>query len=286
VGTPLGISKEIKIMRLGISFHETLPLRRANIAQVLTLSQTQKLTPTNITSATSLGTNEVKATPRFMQATGLLDNNTLTPFGNAVLAHDPNLDSPTTLWLLHYHLVAPHHTAPAYWRHLVLNSLRLGVTITSENLAQDIGAFQRSIDSKEFAEGTLRSSASVFLSAYSQESALGGLGILQKIQDNTNSYVMGTLTEVPWRAVAYALADFWEGVWGDRNQIPYSDVMATDGPTALLLLDSGTMGQHLTRMRQENLIEVQRVARPWTAARNWKSKNDLLETLYDDHTNV
>jgi hypothetical protein len=108
---------------------------------------------------------------------------------------------------------------------------------------------------------------------------LGDLNVLHKGSD---SFTVEKPVEVPWQVVAYVLADFWEGVWGDRNQVPYSDIMAADGPAALLLLDSGTMGMHLTRMRQEHLIEVHRVARPWTVARNWKSKDTLLEAVYAD----
>lgn len=206
----------------------------------------------------------------------------MTAVGRAIAQHDPNLSRISTGWLMHYHFVAPHHLGPLYWGHLVLNVLRSGTVLTSETLAAEIDAFVREREHQELADRTLRSSASVFLATYSSPVGLGNLGLLSTTGGTANTFAVGVPVEVPWQVVAYVLADFWEGVWGDRNQVPYSDIMAADGPAALLLLDSGTMGMHLTRMRQEHLIEVHRVARPWTVARNWKSKDTLLEAVYAD----
>lgn len=162
----------------------------------------------------------------------------------------------------------------------------------SNTLLKATAKFLEESEGKDIIESTIKSSVNVFLRAYLEMDGFGKLNILKEpdfLNDEdksaTQQYQLGTPEEIPWRAFAYILADFWEANWGLTLSVPYADLGNEAGPGALLFLNSGQIGSLLRPMQEAGLVEVSRVARPWTVLRKWQSKEALLEAVYaDDNT--
>jgi len=196
---------------------------------------------------------------------------------------DHFLSSAKTEWLIHYHMCAPHCAGPGFWGDIVRKHfIALGEPLDFELIVQDINTYITEFENKEINYNTVKSSANIFLKAYSELDGLGGLEILREEQPQT--YLVGTPVEIPWRVMAYVLADFWEANWGPTLSVPHAQLNGNDGPAVLMLLNSGQMGQLLKPMQEAGLVEVNRVTRPWTVVRKWPSKDALLEAVYADHT--
>lgn len=83
---------------------------------------------------------------------------------------------------------------------------------------------------------------------------------------------------IPWRVAAYALADYWQGNWGDRTGVNLDRVREV---SALLLIGSGEMNGFLRTMQEHGLIDVQRRHPPYQVMRQFSSAEAVLEHLYD-----
>src|SRR5579885_2591704 len=120
--------------RIFTAFHETFALSCGRLGQI---------TPDVIRSETSLGPNYIKAMPRYARGCGLMEMGSykLTPLGEAVYRRDPNLTHPVTLWLMHYHLSAPHGPGPAFWSHLVTHCLPFGEVMPTRRLTARLTEF-------------------------------------------------------------------------------------------------------------------------------------------------
>lgn len=265
-------------MRLPITFNEKLPLRRAALSSVLKLSIEEPLTRERVEQETTLGKDEIDAIPKYLRAVGMLDNQLrVTPFGVAVQKHDLYMERLETQWLMHYFLVAPQSEAPEYWPYSAKTALRLNMQSNSEQLGQ---AIQESIVSEGKTppvERTLQAAATCFLRAYANPEALGSLNILS---EQGKEYIFNSPVPIPWQAVAFALADYWQGMWGAQNPVLYSHITGEDGLAGLLLLNSGEMGQPLTEMRKAGLLTIERNAHPWTVVRIWDRPEDVLKIVY------
>lgn len=267
--------------KVGTAFHETMKFRRINITEALRQFALGVTSVEEIHLNTALGTNEAKTAPAYLRACGLADNErNLTPFGSLVLGADPSAGSLSTLWLIHYHLSAPHLAGPTFWSRLVTRYFSSGaITLDSNKLIEDLIQHILDVENKAISPDTARSTVNVFLKAYSEYDGLGGLGILDEAGMQT--YLVGTPVEIPWRVMAYILADFWEANW-QQLSVPYAQINGDNGPAPLMLVNSGQMSQLMKPMQEAGLLEVSKVTRPWTVLRKWNSKDELLEAVYTD----
>ena len=266
--------------KLGISFHRSLPCRRAGIIQLLNIAANAEgeLDYQEIWEKTSLGTVDAQATSRYASGFGLYNKQGLTPFGRFVLSHDPGLTQVATQWILHYHFSAPQREGPAFWGHLVRTVLQPGNVLTSETVGSLIEQYDLENGGKQLKPDTYRGGGGAFLNTYGKRDGLGALGFLK--ETGLGEYTVDEPIPAPWPVVAYALADTWAGLWGDRVGVNLDETREVG---ALLLMGSGTLNTRLRAMatQERGMVEVQRRHPPYQVTRLALDPATVLEHLYE-----
>lgn len=281
-------SQNTKEQRLGVTFHRTFSLVRSGILQVLDLaanSSTGKqrcLDRETIRQLSNLGTIYVEAMPRFSFGTGLLDNrNCITDFGIYAQMHDRLLEQPSTQWLMHYFLSAPHGPGPAFWHELVVTRFRTGDEFTTDEIAAQIGEFVAITEGTQLAERSARSTATVFLGTYTKEEGLGRLGILQSI--GAKRYRVQEPDSPPTWAFAYALLDYWQAQFGDQLTVNLDSLYSERGITSLFLCGVGRLNMILRTMQSEGYVDIYRVAPPYQVVLLRQDREQALQKLYEHY---
>jgi hypothetical protein len=269
--------------RLGTTFHETIGLNRTAVRLVLDVFQKAgaEATFTRLRDETHLGTNYVKATPRWARGCGLLDPDasTLTEFGRLTGVHDPELAEPATQWLMHYHLSSPHGPGPRFWGHLVVQRLRPGDVLAREAMAAEIVTALAEAGESVPGQGALDSSATIFLGTYAKSDGLGGLGVLVPTEERGH-YRVAVAPPPPPAALAVALAAYWPAVFGERKTVDLAELTRPGGFFSLFLLGGEAADEGLRALARARVVEVYRVAPPFQVARLWDEGETLLERLY------
>lgn len=269
--------------RLGMAFHETLKLNRAAMGDVLNYVQQctdSQPSPSDLRNATSLGTNYVKAMPRFCNGAGLLNGWALTEFGRGVLQWDEGMLSPTSQWLLHYHLSAHHGPGPEFWHHLILRFLKPGTRLTSTWVRDELVQFAESHQRTEISQRTASSTASVFLNSYSKSEGLGELGVVRATGREYSVHFPQSPSALTF---AYALVKFWQGRWQNQRTVNLADLVDQEGLAGLFFLSSQQVEQLLDEIRREGLIDIYRSSPPYQVVRQWTEGDTakILERAYD-----
>ncbi|MEO0248788.1 MAG: DUF4007 family protein [candidate division WOR-3 bacterium] len=271
--------------RIGNMFHETFRLSRPAIAEVLAAAAPKRTERESffevLRAKTRLGTNYCKAMPRYAQGAGLLKcTNSLTELGEVVLAKDPALGLAATQWLLHYYLSAPQGPGPLFWHFLVTQMLWPGRTLDTGAVAEAIGDFLRNVGQKEPKERALRSTATVFLGTYAKSDGLGGLGLIEEIRKG--EYRVLSPSPPPLWVLAFTLADSWSYHWPDQLTVNLSELGTPGGWASLFLMDGGTLGQQLQKLKEKGVLDIYRVAPPYQVVRLWKEeeKGEFLARAY------
>lgn len=264
--------------KLGISFHRSLPCRRAGIIQLLSIAESSEgdLDYQRIWEKTSLGTVDAQATSRYAFGFGLYDKHGLTSFAQFIRRHDPGLISVATQWLLHYNFSALHRGGPAFWGHLVKTIFQPGDVLTSETVSKFIEHFHLEYGGNRLKADTYRGGAVAFLNTYGKRDGLGALGFLN--ETGPGEYVVGEPAPAPWPVVAYALADTWAGRWADRVGVNLDETREVG---ALLLMGSGMLNTRFRAMQGRGMIEVQRRHPPYQVTRLSLDPAAVLEHLYE-----
>lgn len=273
-------------MRIGLTFHRSFPLNLPAVAQVVDLSVHGggQLSADIIREKTTLGTIYVEAMPRYARGCGLLEMGSYrpTPLGRAVYERDPHLQDERTLWLMHYHLSAPHGPGPAFWSHLVCHGLPYAEQLTTGAIRNRLAAFLRGASGdRTLAERTVDSTAAVFVGTYIKPEALGRLGFLSVAGSADDKRV--TVNEPkspPVGVVAYALADFWGAQYSDQVTMDLGILFQEHGFARILWTAPNLLEKGLEELRRRGIVDIHRVAPPYQVTRRWTSKNELLSLLY------
>ena len=271
--------------RIGMTFHETFSLNRPALTSVIDVAYRQggRLDLESIRKHTTLGTRYVLAMPRYGIACGVFADSRLTCFGEAVAAMDLDLITLTTQWLMHYHLSAPHGPGPWFWHYLVTRVLRVGQQITPRDLAEEIAEALRDREGKQLRGRTIRSAATVFIGSYAKTEGLHQLRLLRKV--GSGQFAVTQPEPVPLWTFAYALVDYWTHQWGDRATVNLSDLFEPGSLPSIFFLDAPMVENLLVALRQENLIDLYRVAPPYQLVRKWgpDAPRLILERAYAIH---
>ena len=279
-----------KTSKVATVFHESFALSLPSISQILQVAcesesgdengKSRNLSYDAIKQGTTLGNNYVKAMRRYARAVGLLDDRDgLTPFGKLVSRSDPHLQRMRTLWAVHYHLCASHHSGPGFWGHLASECFTPYRELVTEDVAQLIAAYLQAQGDPVLAARTLRTTATVFLGSYHKSDGLGALGILSSQGDG--KCVAGEPDLPGTRVVAYVIADYWAAQWKNRKQVNLSAMTEPGGPASLLMMSSGDINSSLGDMAGLGLVQVQRRIPPYSVVRLWQSAEAVMEQLYD-----
>ena len=271
--------------RIGLAFHESFALSLPSVSAILHLSRTNegRITPKIIADQTSLGPNYVRSMPQYARATGLMEMGSyqLTPLGETVCLHDPNLINPTTLWVMHYNLSAYEGPGPAFWSHLVTSYLSFGMDVSRSEVAQEIYRFRVSQNSKaDVKERTAQSTATVFLGTYTKSDALGRLGLIRTVSERDGYVRVSESQPPPSGVVAFALADHWEQHFGEQQTVSLSELSRDDGFSRLMWMNYQQLDDVLMDLKRKNIVDLFRIAPPYQVARLWSNKTELLTGVY------
>jgi hypothetical protein len=268
--------------RIGTVFHETLTLNRPSLSNIIELAGSGK--SFDLKTHTNLGNNYIKAMPPYAVGAGLLEDNKtnrLTPLGETVLAHDPDLNHPATLWLMHYHLSAPKGPGPAFWHHLVSQVLHPGEQLRRYEIKELLDAFLRQ-GGTELADKSLNSTTSIFTGTYTKSDALGKLGILrgETDDDRTSTFEVSEPDAPPTFALGYALAHYWDQEV-DALRTNLSSLSAPGGFASLFFIGTYGLNSALRELQREGYVELEQISPPHQLVRRWASKDAFLERLYE-----
>lgn len=262
--------------KYAISFHESFSLSRVSLSYIIK-DAGHSATSYSELSISALGTNYQKAMPRYAWRAGLLDEQKqLTDFGRFAVQYDPGLEKLSTQWLLHYHLAAPHgHTA--FWHYLVRKRFLPGNTFTADDLVNDLSEFMAERAGKVPAPRSIRSTVTVFLGTYLKEDGLKRLGLIET--EGFNAYRVLTPPAPPLWAIGYALADYWNAHYDGRLSINMDDLIEGDF-AAIFLLGEERFMQLLLQLKQEGMLDLYRISRPYQVVLLQPNLEYALQRLY------
>jgi hypothetical protein len=275
--------------RLKTAFHETFSLSRPALTQIMKVAGTSELREKPTTSesrrtllrqGTTLGTNYVKAMPRYGWGAGLLCSGLqLTAFGAIAHLRDPLLESASTQWLMHYHLSAPYGPGPAFWHHLVVTRFLPGEEFDSDDIEQDIAAFVERTEGKKLSRNSTRPTATAFLGTYVKTDGLGKLGILE--QAVARRYRVADVDPPPVWAFAAALVDYWLGNFRDYLTVNLEQISGDGKLGSIFLLNPGRVNMLLSEMQREGYVELHRLAPPHQLVLLQSDEELMLRRMYD-----
>lgn len=263
---------------MSLTFHRTFSLSRDSIAKILRLAQSQPgFGLQDLGRNTDLGTIYLEAMPRYAFRSGLLDKrNHLTVFGRYVADFDPTLDKPATQWLLHYHLAAPHGPT-AFWHHLVRKRFLPGNTFTTDDLIADLTGFLSDAAGKAPVPRSIRSTVTIFTGTYLKMDGLRQIGLLE--ESGPNTYHVPAANPPPLWSVGYALAEYWHAHYGERLTINLDDLTQGDFAAVFLLGEEG-LTQLLIQLKQEGMLDLYRIARPYQVVLLQPNLEYALQKMY------
>ncbi len=270
--------------RIGTAFHETFALNIPAIAAVLRICDEHDgvLSPETISSETNLGPNYVTAMPMYARGTGLLEMGSyqLTPLARTVLEKDPNLTRTETLWLMHYHLSAPHGPGPGFWNHLVTTAVRIGQQVRRSEISESIRTYLQQSSQKILANRTLESTATAFLGTYHKSDGLGKLGLIEVKEESQGVYEVRQPDTPPVWALAYALSDYWEARGSGASELLLKDLGRPDGFAGIFCLGPGMLGTLLAELQSAGVVNIKRDAPPFVVTKLWENTEELRRSLY------
>lgn len=266
--------------RLETAFHETFYLSRPEISQVLEVIHTQAglLDDTSLRIVlrehTHLGTNQIRAMPRYSFGAGLLNEKyQLTQFGKLAVQHDPLLESIGTQWLMHYFMSSPNGPGPAFWHNLVTTRFRSGDQFSRSDLFFQAKDFISGNLGKQLKDDTVEAAITAFLGTYVRSDGLSKLEILDF--NGLDTYTVLEPEAPPMWVVACALIDLWQSQFSGLVTINLNDLYGANGLSSVFMIGRGKLNGLLEEMQQEEIVELFRIAPPYQV-RLLHQKADLL----------
>ncbi|MFC6593234.1 DUF4007 family protein [Deinococcus lacus] len=267
--------------RLGTLFHESFALSRPGISAALrqtSEADSVKDLIERLYELENLGKNWAKAVPAYARGCGLIEfgSTDLTPLGEHMLAHDPDLHLPDTLWLMHYHLSAPHGPGPRFWHELVLRLPELGAEFGREAVIEQITQTTKA-EGADLKERGLATTATVFLGSYTKSDALGPLGILQEGEDT--GYTSDFPDPPSAGVVGYALSHYWQAQMPGQQTVSLDTLSEPGGFASVMLMSSFSFNRALRQLAQRDVLQLWMAAPPYQVTRP-PTPETLLEGLY------
>ena len=226
-----------------------------------------------------MGRNYVKAMPRYCYGSGLLDaENRLTPFGRLVVEHDPALQKPETQWVMHYFLSLADGPGPAYWHDLVARYLRVGSTVSADQVAEWVSGSVTESGDRELAERTVKDSARIFLKTYSRDDGLNQLGLVEEVRQKKTLYEVKMPSVASSSVIGAALVDLWARRWPGHATANLSDVTGVLGE--VFFLGQAQLSDALRELQRQEVVELWRVAPPFQVAKTSSDDSQVWGQLY------
>ena len=170
---------------MSVYFHGSFGLNRVYMSGVLSaMTSKPEASPAEVASPFGYGapfTNKYKS---WLQKTGLLAGKKLTPYGEIIVKHDPQLDSIVSQWFMHHQLIKNPTDAEA-WYFFIKEFLPANPVFTRDKLEKELGMKLMSHSVEHFSKGRPmnRVISKKLIDCYLQEEGLGRLGLLKQSKD-------------------------------------------------------------------------------------------------------
>jgi hypothetical protein len=208
----------------------------------------------------------------------------LTPLGRVVVAEDPYLSQPVTLWLLHLllcrrsGLVDPATGIADPWFALFAEgSLRLGSRF-------EPSAYLAYLTERHGTKGYLKGLAGLVLRSYLETTCFGPLRALSVESSASQSvYLRQAAPDERSHFPAYTAYLFlvWDELYGDHDQLAMSEFFTQTRCLAVLGWDRGSATQWLDWMADRGLLQLDRQT-GGTLALRLRDTMPVLSGIYDE----
>ena len=258
------------------SGHETFPLRYGWLKKAFDrVANTQDDTG-NRTACWSedaiaqfgVGKNMVASIRHWAKSTRIVeeqagtDSVRTTELGEFLLGkngHDPYMEYPSTLWLIHWQLAAQEEKTTWYWAFSHYPS----VTFYRDDLVKKIKRFVERNSKRQFADTTIRNDVRCFLRTYvarpsikrarndeALESPLTELGLVKAVGKKDGfRFVRGPKSTLGDGAFVYALLDYWKQRSSHVTSLSFEAIAHAPGsPGRVFQFDENDVADRLTRL--------------------------------------
>lgn len=270
---------------LQLSFHTTFALKKEDLLKMLKAAQDEiglKDNLEGLKDRTGLGNKKVGPIKSWAKRSGLVNDQTLTPEGQIVVAHDPDLNSPVTDWLMHFYLsfgdkgLRQPPNSPADWggwTWFVYEFLPQHPTFTKNELVgQASTVFE---DTRQKLDKNLK----YVLRAYTEDEALSGIQYLQLVDKDKYSAETPELPS-PY-LMGYCLALLWQRDFTESTSILTQNLWEQYlGFATVFNLSESQFQKALNDLEYANILEQRREVPPFQLIRRWQNPLDLLEKAY------
>ncbi|MEQ9450489.1 MAG: DUF4007 family protein [Pseudomonadales bacterium] len=190
---------------MAVLFHGNFALNRKHLAGILQRAlKKSKLKDKDLAKSFGYGAPFAARQRSWLHKTGLCELGLplqLTPVGEVVLEHDPDLESPTTQWVLHHELVEDPERAEA-WHFFAKEFLPKHSTFTKDDLLDGLAKKLGPHSMKHFGPGSKLNQqiARKIIQAYTETAGLGDLNLVRvdgPTLNRSNVKQMG-----PWKTPA------------------------------------------------------------------------------------
>jgi hypothetical protein len=176
----------------------------------------------------------------------------LSPFGAAVAAHDPDLMRPGTQWLLHYFLASEHAERSEVWYQCFNAFLQPGMSFSREELREYV---DRSLPENPSNKDAVEKDTSELLKTYSQDSALGSLKLITQQADKKLIAGLSSSTIPDPLIIAYVLFDVWKRRYNTTNTLRLSQLVAEpETPGRIFVATSVQVREFILHLQAQGLL--------------------------------
>ncbi len=268
--------------RLGVTFHRTFALNRPAIQQVISIvsekRNSSKVSQKEFLENSNMGSIYIEAMPRWARGCGLLDGaNKITAFGTYSFKFDPLLEQPSTQWLMHYHLSAPHGPGPIFWYNLINKIFYIHNIFSPESLQETIGNIIWVEENKIFSKRAVQSTGTIFTGTYLKPEGLNKLHLLESTESGRYRVCEPTLAPI-W-AIALAFVDYWEAQYPGRLGVGLDTLIESDFLKIFFIGKSEFM-EVMEAMQEEGYVSIHRTAPPFQIVLLKQDQEGLLKKLY------
>ena len=270
---------------LQLSFNGTFALKKEDLLKILQVAQDDIGLNDNrqgLMNRTGLGNEKVLRIKSWAKRSGLVNDQTLTPEGQIVVAQDPYLNSPVTDWLMHFYLsfgdqgLRQPPNSPADWggwTWFVYEFLSQHPTFTKNELVgQASTVFE---DTRQKLDKNLK----YVLRAYTEDEALSGIQYLQLVDKDKYSAETPELPS-PY-LMGYCLALLWQRDFTESTSILTQNLWEQYlGFATVFNLSESQFQKALNDLEYANILEQRREVPPFQLIRRWQNPLDLLEKAY------
>ncbi len=268
--------------KIGTSFHQTYPLNRLGIAEImraiggLPISRKTgtRLSASAVHEHTRLSKRHFNALISYAIGCNLVKGDLgFTHFGLLTQQHDPEFNLPATQWLMHYHLCRLVGKNPLFWRSLVVHWLQGSVSL---DVASGLQVIQQSSYGTVTSTG-LRRALTVFVSSYDNFEGLYQLRLVER----QKGYVFAAKQwDIPDNVVLYTIADHWDNNWQERQSVNLSAIMCNDGPLGFIQMQPDSIVLALRRLEAAGMLDFQRNIPPFEIYKRWITVEAALESVF------